>query len=641
MNPNPFPGAGQGLAFRTSEGEQSGIPPPGGMPPASAHVERAPLPEPPSGTEINAALYNATRYTGDPAQTHTIPAPVADLKADNIAFAQAMIARWSKGITLWVAAQLQMASWEVADSLPAIRLRLAQHLARLFAGRARVHPGIYGQAIHASSLRDFMRVALQGAQQLKAGNEAAEITAASTGAGLSTSYPAFQVWRNNWSRNATAWMQERQALDWAIVPEIIAGLPLRPREFSTEPRARTLAVAMDVVNYYGAATPPVVAGRNLQSVEYERDPTYRSATGEGTRQWPQGFGIAGANISADMIVYAWDGWREELSQSNRVASYALCISLQPDTLQQLCGEYGVRPDLADKEKIIAVAESWAMFATETNLSLMVQVARDGEAQGLPSRKSLKALEDAAVTFGAGGFFQDLWNGIKRIARHVSDWFRELGRKLGAFLQVLGREVRRWARIPIIGDLFIIATGIEFVYGTLLPELGRCLQTGKISAFRVKELGFGVGRLLDRAGRALAMAAPFLPPPFMLAAAALAAVSIVAGGAIGVLLSAEENKKRIEAYNAAKKAAFDKKYAEIMEAANAGNADNPAETEAAQGGAYDTLMDYMQREGKLGEGMLDASKDLATRGVSAFSKIALAAGGVIAIGFASYLVTRKS
>lgn len=640
MKPNPFPGSGQN-SLSTAAGDVSYTPPAGSVPPSATEVERPPVPDAPSGTEINAAIYNATRYTGDPAITHTIPAPVADLKTDNLAFAQTMIARWSKGVTLWVAGQLQMASWEVADSLPAIRLRLAQHLARLFAGRARVHPGIYGQAIHPSSLRDFMRVALQGAQQIKDGNEAAEITAASTGAGRVASGQAYVAWRGKWSENATAWMQERQALDWAIVPEIIAGLPLRPREFPTEPRARTRAVAMDVVNYYGAATPPVVNGRNLQSVEYERHPTYRSATGEGARQWPQGFGIAGANISPDMIVYAWDGWREELSQSNRVASYALCVSLQPDTLQQLCGEYGVRPDLADKEKIIAVAESWATYATETNLSLMVQVARDGEAQGLPSRKSLRALEDAAITFGAGGFFQDLWNGIKRIARHVSDWFRELGRKLGAFLQVIGREVRRWARIPIIGDLFIIATGIEFVYGTLLPELGRCLQTGKISAFRVKELGFGVGRLLDRAGRALAMAAPFLPPPFALAAAALAAVSIIAGGAIGVLLSAEENKKRIEAYNAANKAQFDAQYAAIMEQANAGNAGSPSDTEKAANGAYDTLMDYMQREGKLGEGMLDASKDLAARGVSGFSKIALAAGGVIAIGFAGYLMARKT
>lgn len=651
MKPYPFPGAGQ-AAFRTAAGEVVYTPPVDYVPPApgeserekaiarSAAAQRPPVPAPPSGEEINDALYNSTRYTGNPPQTHTLPAPVANLDADNFAFAKAIIARWSKGVTLWVARQLNLSSEEVGGSLSAIRLRLAQNLTRLFAGRARVNAGVYGQAIQPSSLRGMMRIALQGAQPLTEGGAPAELIASAGGSGLSTHTAAYGIWKNNWQQNATAWMQERQALDWPVVPEIIAGLPIRKREYAEAPQSRNLAIGADLVRWYGRETAPVFFSATLHSLDYERNPAYRSA-GEDQRQWPQGFGVQGASVAPDMIVYAWDGWREELSASNRVACYALGMKLGPDEVQQLCGDMGVIPDLPLKEKIIALADSWATYATETNVSLMMEIARDAERKGLASHKSLRALEEAAVTYGAGGFFQDLWNGIKRIAGHVVKWFNAIGREIGRFLQVLGREVKRWARIPIIGDLFIVATGIEFVFGTVLPNVGKMLQTGKSSAFVMEEIGFGIARLLDRAGRALAMVTPFLPPPFNLAAAAIAAVSIVAGGLISNLMTLEERREAHDTYYADRQKEYDDYIKAINALAGQNAADNPGAANAAANAAYDTSMDYMQREGVLGEAMLNASKNLAQRGVTGFGKIALAAGAALALGFVGYMATRKA
>lgn len=647
MSPSLSPGAGQ-FALQTAEGEGAYAPPPGYIPPTgpsereraiarSAAANRPPIPPPPTGEEINAALYNSTRYTGNPKQTHTVPPPLADIDADNRTFANAIIGRWSDGVTLWVAAQLQLASWEVADNIPAIRVRLAQHLARLFAGRGAVHAGIYGQAIQPSSLRGMMRIALQGAQQLTEENSAAEIVAAAGGSGLSTAEPAYRVWKDNWQQHATQWMQERQALDWSITAEIIAGLPLRPREFRL-PVVRSAVVA-DISKWYGSVAPQV-GGRYLQSMAYERNPAYRRA-GPEQREWPQGFGVEGSSVAPDLIVYAWDGWREELSSSNRVACYALCMQLPPETLQQLAGDAGVIPDLPRKDKIIALAESWATYATETSVSLMMAIARDAELRGLASYRSLRALEDAATAFGAGGFFDDLWSGIKRLAGHVVKWFNAIGREIGRFLQVLGREVMRWARIPIIGDLFVVASGMEFVFGIVLPNVGRMLQTGKSSAFVAAELGYGIARLLDRLGRALAMVTPFLPPPFNLAAGIISAVCIAAGGVVQYLMTVEAQKEAFDAYYADQQTQWEEDMERWKAGADGAAADNPGATDAAANAAYDTSLDYLQREGKLGGAMLDASKDLATRGITGFSKIALAAAGVVALGFAGYLMTRKA
>ncbi len=646
MNCNPFPGAGQ-LALTTAEGQGGYAPPPGYTPPPLGQSERekaiarsatrAPIPAPPSGEEINAALYNSTRYPGNPKLTHTVPPPLADIDADNRTFANAIIGRWSDGVTLWVAGQLQLASWEVADNIPAIRIRLAQHLARLFAGRGAVHAGIYGQAIGASSLRGFMRLALQGAQALTEDNAAAEIVAAEGGAGLSTALPAYQTWKANWAVNATAWMQERQALDWPVVPEIIAGLPLRAREFRL-PVVRTAVVA-DILKWYGSVAPQV-GGRYLQSMAYERNPAYRRANPD-QREWPQGFGIQGADVAPDLIVYAWDGWREELSASNRVASYALASKLPPDTLQQLCGDSGVIPDLPRKDKIIALAESWATYASEANQSLMMIIARDAEERGLPAYGNLKALEDAAMAFGAGGFFEDLWSGIKRIAGHVVKWFNAIGREIGRFLQVIGREVLRWGRLPIIGDLFIAATGIELVFGTVFLNIGRVLQTGTTAAFVMSELGFGIARMFDRAGRAIALIAVFLPAPFNLVAGAISALSIGAGAMVTYFMTAEDRREEFDAYYAARHKEWEDEVARLAAEGDANAASNPGPSDQAAEGAYDTSLDYLQREGKLGGAMLDASKDLALRGITGFGKIALAASAALALGFVGYLVTRKA
>ncbi len=648
---NPFPGAGQ-TALTTATGEVVYTPPADYVPPApgesprekalarSAAEQRPPVPPPPSGEEINDALYNSTRYTGNPPQTHVLPPPVADLDADNFAFAKAIIARWSSGVTLWVARQLNLASWEVRDNLSAIRLRLAQHLTRIFSGRDQIqYTAGDGRAIQPSSLRGMMRIALQGAQPLNEAGAPAEIIASAGGSGLSTSAPAYGIWKNNWQQNATAWMQKRQALDWAVVPEIVAGLPLISRALEAGVQ-KWSAMTVEIRRWYGPTARFVYDRKEVQSILYERDPAYRSA-GEDQREWPRGFGVEGSGVAPDMIVYAWDGWREELSGSNRVACYALGMKLSPDEVQQLCGDMGVIPDLPLKDKIIALADSWATYATETNVSLMMEIARDAERKGLASHKSLRALEDAAVTYGAGGFFSDLWKGIKRLAGHVVKWFNAIGREIGRFLQVLGREVKRWARIPIIGDLFIVATGIEFVFAIVLPNIGKMLQTGKSSAFVMEEVGFGIARLLDRAGRALAMITPFLPPPFQLAAAAIAAISIVAGGLIANLMTLEERREAHKTYYEDRQKEYDDYIKSINGGAGQNAANNLEATNAAANAAYDTSMDLMQREGVLGEAMLNASKDLATRGVAGISKIALAAGAALALGFVGYMVTRKA
>lgn len=581
-----------------------------------------------AGKVINAQLFEATDYYSPPPLSRSYSAPVNDTAADNALFVVDLTNAWTHEVIAWVLGQLEVK-----------KLKTDTAVGRTNALRARILE-IFNTANHdggPASVRDFTRIALQGAQPLDTANATANLDAAATGNNRTAADR--YGWQKHWRLEAHKWMQERQALSWPACVEVFVGLPLVdppqnvPILQSVQDRTRMRDYFPDSIQpLYGSSE----WGELIRWPERFRilDKTMPRPPA-GLSKFPEGLGVQGAVVPDYLVAYAREGWRDQLSESNRVACYALVAQLEDATLLQLAGDYGVKSELPRTDKIIGLSEAWATYATEANQSLMVSVARDAVKRGLGTTTSLQSLRTAAAKLseglgagvtGAGGFFSDLARGFKRLVGHVADFFRSVGKAVGRFLQAVGRVVRRIARIPIIGDFFIVATGIELVFGEVLPLIGKLLVTGKVTPSDWESVGFGFSRLLDRAGRALAIVAPFLPPPFNMAAGALAAISIAAGMGIAAVLNAPKIKGQTAAYNKAQ----DEKFKAEVKAAEESQAQLVAQQmqqmDAVAAEAQDGMLDYLEREGLLADAFYIAAEDDVTPSAP---PVALIAGGIAA------------
>lgn len=578
-----------------------------------------------TGAEINKQLYNATDYYTPPTLSRKYSAPVADTALDNAAFVVDVVNSWTPEVVAWVLGQLEIKKLKTdtaAGRIEALRSRILEIFATAGHGGA------------PASIRDFTRIALQGAQPIDTANATANLDAAATG----NDRPAagLPAWRNQWRLNAHRWMQERQALTWPTCVEIFIGLPL-VEPAAGVPILRSLDDQARYRDYFPDSVQPMYGSSEWGELirwpeRFKVLDKLMPRPPAGLSKYPEGLTVQGADVPDYLVAYAREGWRDQLSESNRVACYAMTAQLENDTLLQLAGDYGVKPELPRTDKIIALSEGWATYATEANQSLMVSVARQAVKDGLGVTTSLEALRAAAaklgagITPGAGGFFSDLARGFKRLVGHVANFFRSIGKAIGSFLQSVGRVVRRIARIPIIGDFFITATGIGLVYGEILPLIGKLLVTGKVTPSDWEKVGYGFSRLLDRAGRALAIVAPFLPPPFNLAAGALAAISIAAGMGIAAVLNAPKIKGQTAAYNKAQDKKFQLEVAAAKKSQATAVAQQMEAMNAAAQEAQDTTLDYLEREGLLADAFYLVSEDT---GVTEGPPVLAIVGGIAA------------
>lgn len=379
---------------------------------------------------------------------------------------------------------------------------------------------------------------------------------------------------------------------------------------------------------YEAPTPPTSA-LQYQSGMYGLGGTKETQLDLSIAPNARAFSIEGARVPPALVAYALDGWRETMLQNNRVATYAGVVSLPAERIDDLVGEYGIKSTLSLQDKRIALAETWASLATENNVALMVQVSRDAIRDGLAIENTYAAIRTAAATLGTGqakkwrhivrgtggvrgagaSFFEKLSKGFKKLVTHPVKWFNSLREETGKLLQAIGREVERWGRVPILGDFFLAPLGITFTMGTVLKNLGNVLVDGAITSFDEKEVGLSFSRVLTSAGRALLVAAPFLPAPFNLLAGLVGALSLTAGMAVSALLTANDCKKAIDQYNEAQQTQFAAQVEAAQRQAEAEQAQaielQKQNQEAAQAG----LLQWLDKEGLLSDAFYSRAQDV--------------------------------
>ncbi len=125
-----------------------------------------------------------------------------------------------------------------------------------------------------------------------------------------------------------------------------------------------------------------------------------------------------------------------------------------------------------------------------------------------------------------------------------------------FVTAPGRVIRDFGKmilklrkdVPWLSQFVTRPLGIDLM-ATALEQLGNAMVDGSTAAFDAMALGKEVAGTLVAAGRALAAAGPFLPPPWNVAAVAVGALSMAAGSYLGKALQEAELKKAgIDSYN---------------------------------------------------------------------------------------------
>lgn len=205
-----------------------------------------------------------------------------------------------------------------------------------------------------------------------------------------------------------------------------------------------------------------------------------------------------------------------LSEANWFYAQELCSEMPRALLDQLADGLGVRRDVPEVELRGAVALLLAGLATRANILL-------------PEAVDFEAIRAGAGA--SGSFWGKFSSGWKKLWSNPGEWARRVFiTEPGKALEYVGRQIlsvttHKWLRW--VFDPLQIAS----VFGVFLQELGYAAIDGSISTFNEQRFALTVADHWRQVGQALAVAAPFLPPPWNIAAAALAAVFTAAGVAL--------------------------------------------------------------------------------------------------------------
>jgi hypothetical protein len=113
---------------------------------------------------------------------------------------------------------------------------------------------------------------------------------------------------------------------------------------------------------------------------------------------------------------------------------------------------------------------------------------------------------------------------------------------GRVIRDFGKQILKLRKnVPWLSQFVTRPLGIDLM-ATALEQLGNAMVDGSTRAFDAMALGKEVAGTLVAAGRALAAAGPFLPPPWNVAAVAVGALSMAAGSYLGKALQEAELKK---------------------------------------------------------------------------------------------------
>jgi hypothetical protein len=218
-----------------------------------------------------------------------------------------------------------------------------------------------------------------------------------------------------------------------------------------------------------------------------------------------------------------------LAEANMFYANELLSEAPTQFVRDLAVQTGVRVDQSELDMRAGVAIITAGAATRAN-------------ELIPN-----AIERARAAAGATGssFWDKFTSGLKKLVTHPGDWLqRVFVTEPGKALQWAGRQLlslqknawTKWLIDPL---------GVFRQLGAFLRELGHAMVEGSITAFEEQAFAKENARHWREVGAALAVAAPFLPPPFNIIALGLSAVFIAAGTYILASYAAADAERAAE------------------------------------------------------------------------------------------------
>lgn len=226
---------------------------------------------------------------------------------------------------------------------------------------------------------------------------------------------------------------------------------------------------------------------------------------------------------------------EELKEDNETFAIALMDALDLNGQAGVIRKFGIPSAIGDWTVMKLMAGA-ALSATANNMNLSLR-------QEFTRAFLDKSLVETGVTTarktigGLGSWLSEAFEGVVdlfgKAVTNVIDFFRDLGRKVGTGLRKFGDHVRRIFQIVYekagfaryLLDLVGLTPGFEFIFGSLLREIGHGLETGE--QINWKQVAAAGSRYLKDMAFRLKVASNFLPPPWNIIAK-LVAVAFKAG-----------------------------------------------------------------------------------------------------------------
>jgi len=446
------------------------------------------------------------RLRGRPSRSGGVQFPGVErgLGADNNAVARRLVAALKDVDRVWLMRELGVKVSTVHPSRDTAKFyadyrAAAVNWAGLLAG-AFTDAGLW--------LRDTAIQALMQARPVEEEDAALIARLTERASGL----PALEPYSHGWRVEFTQEANRQGVLQFPALPAILAGMPLVTRQV------------------------PVQGGRvtmwefRLFLDPWRDDPQARPAreTDEAKRAQLERYTFPSTRPGSQAV-----SWRDKIGETNNLYALGFAASApRGKTLNDMTELAGVKPTLPEPERRVAIGKVLALYASENNVPLAVTIGRDSAESNEPVLSTLN------VVTGSGGRFAD---SIRKLVRHPVKWMQSLGEELGKLMQSMGEEVLRWSRVPILGPWLIDASFGPFL-GELLVSTGNMLVGHSAKDFDSRRVMAGLARSLAAAGRAGAIVAAFLPPPFNLIVAAIAGVMIALSALIAAKIAQTKAKQ---------------------------------------------------------------------------------------------------
>lgn len=247
---------------------------------------------------------------------------------------------------------------------------------------------------------------------------------------------------------------------------------------------------------------------------------------------------------------------QALIDDNDNFSTALIDEMDDATAAKFVAAVGVPPTIASPRELrVLAAGAISGTANYLNLSLRAEMIRASLNEALwestkPSQLS-GWFQDFSAKFVAGG---------KKLFTRPADWFQSIGQQVGKGLRQFGDNIYNFRALladkwggwaTYFADFVILTPGVKFLFGDLLRQVGKGIEFG--IQIDWKNVAAGYAKYLSDMSTALAIAAPFLPPPWNLVAKVVSIVYAVAAQVINWQLAAHAQQIMIKAQERAIKA----------------------------------------------------------------------------------------